>query len=51
MSAKNLMIGSLTLLATGVVIGILIAPAKGSETDRNFTEPGFLGLKDRGRYS
>jgi len=38
MSAKNLMIGSLTLLATGVVIGILIAPAKGSETRQKLSD-------------
>jgi len=38
MSAKNVMISALTLLATGVVIGILVAPAKGSETRQKISD-------------
>ncbi len=38
MSAKNVMIGALALLATGVVIGILVAPAKGSETRQKISD-------------
>src|SRR4029077_17777362 len=38
MSAKNIMISSLTLLATGVVIGILVAPAKGAETRQKLSD-------------
>lgn len=38
MSAKNVMMSALTLLATGVVIGILVAPAKGSETRQKLSD-------------
>src|SRR5882757_1794278 len=38
MSAKNIMIGGLSLLATGIVIGILVAPAKGSETRQKISD-------------
>jgi gas vesicle protein len=38
MSAKNVMFSAMTLLATGVVIGILVAPAKGSETRQKLSD-------------
>jgi gas vesicle protein len=38
MNAQKVMIGTLSALAAGVAIGILIAPAEGSETRRRISD-------------
>ncbi len=35
MSAQKILIGALSGLVAGVAIGVLVAPAEGSETRRN----------------
>jgi gas vesicle protein len=38
MSARNILIGALTALAAGVVIGVLVAPAEGAETRQRIAD-------------
>jgi gas vesicle protein len=38
MNMKNLLVGTLTALAAGVAIGILIAPAEGKETRQRLAD-------------
>src|SRR5260221_14788753 len=38
MSAKNILIGALAGLAAGVAIGVLVAPAEGSETRKRISD-------------
>ncbi len=49
MSKTNIVIGALTGLAVGALLGILFAPDKGSETRRKISRKGsdtLEGLKD-----
>jgi gas vesicle protein len=38
MSAQKILVGTLSVLTAGVVIGLLIAPAKGSETRQKISD-------------
>jgi gas vesicle protein len=38
MSAQKILVGTLSAMAAGVVIGLLVAPAKGSETRQKISE-------------
>jgi gas vesicle protein len=38
MSAQKILVGTLSAIAAGVVIGLLVAPAKGSETRQKISE-------------